>query len=93
MSFWETPAAPLTKLGRYRTLSLLDSVHVLPLQLGAMSIRDKWGVLSLGEMEKESSFKLLDVFFDAGGNFISTANNYQDESSESFIGDSVATTR
>ncbi|KAJ6615479.1 Aldo/keto reductase [Mycena sp. CBHHK59/15] len=85
MSFWETPTAP-TKLGHYRTLSPLAGVHVSPLQLGAMSIGDKWGA-ALGEMDKESSFKLLDAFFDAGGNFIDTANNYQDESSESFIGE------
>jgi aryl-alcohol dehydrogenase-like predicted oxidoreductase len=26
-------------------------------------------------MEKESSFKLLDAYFNAGGNFIDTANN------------------
>ncbi|KAJ6615462.1 NADP-dependent oxidoreductase domain-containing protein [Mycena sp. CBHHK59/15] len=49
-----------------------------------MSIRDKWGA-ALREMDKELSFKLLDAFFDAGGNFIDMANNYQDESSESFI--------
>ena len=29
----------------------------------------------MGSMDKESSFKLLDAFFDAGGNFIDTANN------------------
>ena len=38
-------------------------------------------------MDKASSFKLLDAFYDAGGNFIDTANNYQDESSEEFIGE------
>ncbi|KAF8166359.1 NADP-dependent oxidoreductase domain-containing protein [Mycena galopus ATCC 62051] len=40
-----------------------------------------------GEMNKESSFKLLDAYFDNGGNFIDTANSYQDESSESFVGE------
>ncbi|KZW03006.1 Aldo/keto reductase [Exidia glandulosa HHB12029] len=38
-------------------------------------------------MDKESSFKLLDAFYDAGGNFIDTANNYQDETSEQFLGE------
>jgi len=38
-------------------------------------------------MDKESSFKLLDAYFDNGGNFIDTANAYQDESSETFIGE------
>ncbi|KAJ6577770.1 aryl-alcohol dehydrogenase [NADP+] [Mycena capillaripes] len=87
MSFWAPPPAPPTKLGVYRKLSPLAAVHVSPLQLGAMSIGDKWGALGLGEMDKESSFKLLDAYFDNGGNFIDTANNYQDESSESFVGE------
>jgi len=84
--FSSVPTAP-TKLGRYRQLSKLAGVHVSPLQLGAMSIGDKWAQLGMGAMDKESSFKLLDAFYDAGGNFIDTANNYQDETSEEFIGE------
>ncbi len=38
-------------------------------------------------MDKEASYKLLDAFYEAGGNFIDTANNYQDESSEEFLGE------
>ncbi|KAJ7124518.1 Aldo/keto reductase [Mycena epipterygia] len=87
MSFWEVPPTPPTKLGVYRTLSPLAGVHVSPLQLGAMSVGDKWGALGMGEMDKESSFKLLDAYFDNGGNFIDTAGNYQDETSEKFIGE------
>ncbi|KAJ6536348.1 NADP-dependent oxidoreductase domain-containing protein [Mycena capillaripes] len=52
-----------------------------------MSIGDKWGHLGMGAMNKESSFKLLDAYFDNGGSFIHTANSYQEESSESFIGE------
>lgn len=52
-----------------------------------MSIGDKWVQFGMGSMDKESSFKLLDAFYEAGGNFIDTANNYQDESSEEFIGE------
>ena len=37
--------------------------------------------------DKEASFKLLDAFYEAGGNFIDTANNYQNEESEEWIGD------
>jgi aryl-alcohol dehydrogenase-like predicted oxidoreductase len=44
----------------------------------------------VGTMDKESSFKLLDAFVEAGGNFIDTANNYQDEESEQFIGEWMA---
>ncbi|KAJ7919007.1 Aldo/keto reductase [Mycena leptocephala] len=86
MSFWTTPPAPPTKLGLYRTLSPLAGVHVSPLQLGGMNIGDKWHA-GVGAMTKESSFKLLDAYFDNGGNFIDTANNYQDGTSESFIGE------
>ncbi|KAJ7342578.1 Aldo/keto reductase [Mycena albidolilacea] len=87
MSFWAPPPAPPSKLGVYRKLSSLAGVHVSPLQLGAMSIGDKWHAIGMGDMDKESSFKLLDAYFDNGGNFIDTSNNYQDESSEIFIGE------
>ena len=56
-----------------------------------MSIGDKWADKGFGAMDKESSFKLLDAFYDAGRNFIDTANNYQDESSEEFIGEWMET--
>jgi len=49
-------------------------VHVSPIQLGAMSIGDKWSKGMGSSMDKESSFKLLDAYFDNGGNFIDTAN-------------------
>ncbi|KIJ38039.1 hypothetical protein M422DRAFT_259439 [Sphaerobolus stellatus SS14] len=87
MSLWAPPPSPKTKLGRYRVLSPIAGVRVSPLCLGAMSIGDKWAAIGMGAMDKESSFKLLDAFFEAGGNFIDTANNYQDESSEEFIGE------
>ncbi|KAH8112132.1 aryl-alcohol dehydrogenase [NADP+] [Phellopilus nigrolimitatus] len=87
MSLWAIPPPPANPLGRYRVLSPLAGVRVSPLQLGAMSIGDKWAEYGLGSMDKESSFKLLDAFYDAGGNFIDTANNYQDETSEAFIGE------
>lgn len=65
---------PKSRLARYRVLSPHASVHVSPLQLGAMSIGDKWQKF-MGSTDKESSFKLLDAFYEAGGNFIDTANN------------------
>ncbi|KAH8989432.1 Aldo/keto reductase [Lactarius akahatsu] len=81
------PPPPPTKLARYRTLSPLAGVRVSPLQLGAMSIGDKWHDFGMGSMNKADSFKLLDAYFDAGGNFIDTSSNYQDETSETFIGE------
>ena len=65
---------PESGLARYRLLSSRAGVHVSPIQLGGMSIGDKWADLGLGSMDKESSFKLLDAYFNNGGNFIDTAN-------------------
>ena len=75
MSFWPPPPNPATKLGHYRALAPSAGVHVSPIQLGAMSIGDKWEALGMGSMNKESSFKLLDAYFEADGNFIDTANS------------------
>ena len=62
---WQPPPPPPTKLGRYRVLSPNAAIRVSPLQLGAMNIGDKWSAY-MGSMDKESSFKLLDAFYDAG---------------------------
>lgn len=76
MSSIMAPAAkPTSRLARYRALSPHASIHVSPLQLGAMSIGDQWDKIGAGNMNKETSFKLLDAFYEAGGNFIDTANN------------------
>jgi len=66
MALYSAPPPPPTKLGRYRTLSPLAGVRVSPLQLGAMSIGDKWQEFGMGSMDKANSFKLLDAYFDAG---------------------------
>ncbi|KAH6919165.1 NADP-dependent oxidoreductase domain-containing protein [Coprinopsis sp. MPI-PUGE-AT-0042] len=87
MAFFASPPPPASKLGRYRLLSPNAGVHVSPLALGAASIGDKWHEIGLGSMNKEDSFKLLDSYYDLGGNFIDTACNYQDGSSEQFIGE------
>ena len=52
-----------------------------------MSIGDQWDKYGMGAMDKAASFALLDAFHAAGGNFVDTANNYQDESSEEFLGE------
>jgi aryl-alcohol dehydrogenase-like predicted oxidoreductase len=69
---------PPTELGRYRILSSTAGARVSPLCLGAMSIGEAWKGF-MGAMDKEASFKLLDAYYEAGGNFIDTANNYQNE--------------
>ncbi|GJN66893.1 aryl-alcohol dehydrogenase [Purpureocillium lilacinum] len=80
---------PKTELGRYRILSSSAGIRVSPLQLGAMSVGDAWSSF-MGSMSKEQSFKLLDHFAAAGGNFIDTANNYQAEQSEAWLGEWMA---
>jgi len=74
MSHLKPADAPKSNLGRYRVLGPLAGVHVSPLQLGGGNIGDKWADRGMGAMDKESSFKLLDAYFDNGGNFIDTAN-------------------
>lgn len=46
---------------------------------------------SMGVMTKEATFELLDRFYEMGGNFIDTANNYQAQQSEQYIGEFMAT--
>ena len=75
MSFFAEAPPPPTALGRYRALSKHASIHVSPLILGAQSIGDQWHAIGMGAMDKDSSFKLLDAYYEAGGNFIDTANN------------------
>ncbi|KIM81122.1 hypothetical protein PILCRDRAFT_97765 [Piloderma croceum F 1598] len=86
MAYLSPQPQPPTSLGRYRVLSPRASIRVSPIQLGAMSIGTAWGH-GMGEMDKASSFKLLDGYFNAGGNFIDTAGNYQDGTSEELIGE------
>ncbi|KAH9931780.1 aryl-alcohol dehydrogenase [Amylocystis lapponica] len=91
MAPFDPAPLPATRLGRHRPLGPLSGVHVSPICLGGASIGDKWAEHGLGAMDKEGSFKLLDAFYEAGGNFIDTANNYQEESSEKFIGEWMET--
>jgi aryl-alcohol dehydrogenase-like predicted oxidoreductase len=84
------PAAePLTELGRFHILSPTAGIRVSPLQLGGMSIGDAWQGM-MGSMDKKQSFKLLDAYFEAGGNTIDTSGNYQNEQSETWIGEWLA---
>lgn len=80
---------PVSELGRYHILSTRAGVRVSPLCLGAMSIGEAWKN-NMGSMNKESSFELLDEFYRLGGNFIDTANNYQNQESEKWIGEWMA---
>ncbi|CAI7585643.1 unnamed protein product [Penicillium glandicola] len=83
-------AAPKSHLGRYRLLAPTAGVKVSPLCLGTMNFGDGWK-RGLGECTKETSFQILDTFYEHGGNFIDTANNYQAEESEKWLGEWMET--
>ncbi|WWD20886.1 hypothetical protein CI109_105363 [Kwoniella shandongensis] len=78
---------PKTELARYRVLSPTAGVRVSPLCLGAMSLGDQWTGFMGGSLDLKQSFEFLDYFYQAGGNFIDVANNYQDEQSEMILGE------
>ncbi|OTB20742.1 hypothetical protein K445DRAFT_313225 [Daldinia sp. EC12] len=77
--------APKSLLGRYRVLSPTASIRVSPLCLGAMNFGDAWKDY-MGECDEKTTEEILDYFYDQGGNFIDTSNNYQFEESEKRIG-------
>lgn len=70
------------------TYSLLgkSGLRVSPLCLGTMTFGTEWG----WGAPKETAFALLDRFFEAGGNFVDTADGYTGGTSETFIGDWLA---
>ncbi|CAI4897068.1 AFH_G0044110.mRNA.1.CDS.1 [Saccharomyces cerevisiae] len=80
---------PPTELGRLRILSKTAGIRVSPLILGGASIGDAWSGF-MGSINKEQAFELLDAFYEAGGNCIDTANSYQNEESEIWIGEWMA---
>lgn len=41
----------------------------------------------MGGCDKKTTFEILDYFYKAGGNFLDTANSYQCEESEQWIGE------
>ncbi|CAG8954618.1 hypothetical protein HYFRA_00004537 [Hymenoscyphus fraxineus] len=80
------PTPKLRPLGQYRLLAPTASVRVSQLCLGTMNFGDAW-VGFMGECNRKTTEEILDTFYDAGGNFIDTANNYQDEQSETWLGE------
>ncbi|MEX2970646.1 aldo/keto reductase [Streptomyces sp. C184] len=65
------------------TLFGRTGLRVSELSLGTMTIGGDrgWGT------DKDTSSRILDAYADAGGNFIDTANNYTDGSSERILGE------
>ncbi|OJZ88733.1 hypothetical protein ASPFODRAFT_159211 [Aspergillus luchuensis CBS 106.47] len=89
MSLFAPAPKPASRLGYHRVLAPSAGVKVSPLCLGAMNFGDSWKEF-MGECNKEQTFALLDEFYRLGGNFIDTANNYQFEESEKWIGEWMA---
>ncbi|KAM5344714.1 hypothetical protein ACJ41O_010576 [Fusarium nematophilum] len=83
--FFKPAAEPATELGRYRILSSTAGVRVSPLCLGTGSFGTAWAGIT-SSINEEQSFKVLDAYADAGGNFLDTANVYQNEESEAIVG-------
>lgn len=65
------------------TLFGRTGLRVSELSLGAMTIGEDWG----WGADKETSARIVDAYADAGGNFIDTANNYTNGSSETILGE------
>ncbi|KAI7786298.1 aldo/keto reductase [Diaporthe eres] len=84
------PMAPPPKgpLNRYRLLSPSASLRVSPLCLGAMNFGhvNAWESY-MGACDQRTTEGILDYFYEQGGNFIDTANNYQFGESEMWIGE------
>ncbi|TFB02416.1 Norsolorinic acid reductase A [Trichoderma ghanense] len=77
---------PKSLLGYHRQLAPAAAVKVSPLCLGGMGFGTAWEDI-MGSCDKEKSFELMDYFYSQGGNFIDTANNYQNGESEAIIGE------
>ena len=72
----------------YRILGR-SGLRVSELCLGTMTFGSDWG----WGADRDESRRIFDAFVAAGGNFIDTANNYTDGSSEEFVGEFVADAR
>lgn len=73
---------------RYKLLGK-SGLRVSELCLGTMTFGEDWGWGS----SKEESQKIYQVFREAGGNFIDTANIYTNGTSEEFLGEFIASER
>ncbi|MDQ0247556.1 aryl-alcohol dehydrogenase-like predicted oxidoreductase [Bacillus fengqiuensis] len=69
---------------RYKLLGK-SGLRVSELALGTMTFGEDWGFGA----NKEESRRIFEAFVDAGGNFIDTACNYTNGTSEKFIGEFI----
>ena len=73
---------------RYKLLGH-SGLRVSEVALGTMTFGEDWG----WGASKEESRKIFDTFVEAGGNFIDTAINYTNGTSERFVGEFIADRR
>src|SRR5690606_803350 len=73
---------------RYKLLGR-SGLRVSELSLGTMAFGEDWG----WGADKETCQKMFDMFANAGGNFIDTANLYTNGTSEKYIGEFVKADR
>jgi len=73
---------------RYKLLGK-SGLRVSELCLGTMTFGEDWG----WGASKEESRKIFDRYAEAGGNFIDTAVNYTNGTSEEFVGEFIAAER
>jgi aryl-alcohol dehydrogenase-like predicted oxidoreductase len=73
---------------RYHLLGK-SGLRVSELCLGTMTFGEDWG----WGADETTSRKVFDIFAEAGGNFIDTANNYTNGTSERFVGKFIKSER
>ena len=73
---------------RYKLLGK-SGLRVSEFALGTMTFGEDWG----WRASKEESRKVFEVFAEAGGNLIDTANKYTNGTSEKYVGEFVASER
>jgi aryl-alcohol dehydrogenase-like predicted oxidoreductase len=73
---------------RYKLLGN-SGLRVSELCLGTMTFGEEWGFGA----SKEESRRIYEIFLEAGGNFIDTANTYNNGTSESYVGEFIRRNR
>jgi len=76
---------------RYKLLGK-SGLRVSELCLGGMTFGEDWGSMLPGA-SKEEARKIFDLFVGKGGNFIDTANVYQNGTSEKYVGEFISSER
>ncbi|MCH6574604.1 MAG: aldo/keto reductase [Bacteroidetes bacterium] len=66
-----------------------SGLRVSELALGTMTFGEEWG----WGVNKEESKKVFDLYANAGGNFIDTANRYTEGTSEEYVGEFIKADR